>query len=242
MVARDDHNILRQLTISGAILALGYAGVFCLLQSQAFWYDLRPDPARSLISELFGPINSAFPQEWVHLDRTDITALIAVPIYLLVAALITVPLLYILRKVSRLRVIAEANRGGILRRVFGWTAVIMLVLLFERGLFSTDIYNYAWYSRIWVEYGASPYTHAPVEFPPDPEGSIYWIGWPKEFAVYGPAWLLVSSAAHIASKVIGGSFSAQILSLRLLADIAHLLNALLIWSIMGLILARQGGK
>jgi hypothetical protein len=50
---------------------------------------------------------------------------------------------------------------------------------------------------------------------------------------------MVSSAAYKGSQLIGDSFSAQLLSLRLLADGAHLLNAWLVWSIAGLLLARR---
>jgi hypothetical protein len=234
-----DNTILRQLAICGTLLTIGYVGLFCLLQSPALWYDLRPDPVRSLFPDLFRPINELFPNRWVNLDRTHLFALIMVPLYVAVLALATGPLLYLLRRLPRPGVLREAHRKAALRTIFGFTLAIMLALLFVRGLLSSDIYNYSWYARIWTEYSASPLTHTPSEFPPDPEGSIHWIGWPEETSVYGPAWLMVSSAAYKASQLIGGIFSAQLLSLRLLADAAHLLNAWLVWSIAGLLLARR---
>jgi hypothetical protein len=234
-----DNTILRQLVICGTLLVIGYVGLFCLLQSPALWYDLRPDPVRSLFPDAFRPINELFPDRWVNLDRTHLFALVMVPLYVAVLALITGPLLYLLRRLPRPGVLKQAHRKAALRAILGFTLAIMFVLLFVRGLLSSDIYNYSWYARIWTEYGASPLTHTPSEFPPDPEGSIHWIGWPKETSVYGPAWLMVSSAAYKASQLIGGTFSAQLLSLRLLADGAHLLNAWLVWSIAGLILARR---
>ncbi|HYP41039.1 MAG TPA: hypothetical protein VEX13_11830 [Chloroflexia bacterium] len=234
-----DNTILRQLAICGTLLVIGYAGLFCLLQSPALWYDLRPDPVRSLFPDLFRPINELFPDRWVNLDRTHLFALVMVPLYVAVLALITGPLLYLLRRLPRSGVLVHGHRKAALRTIVGFTLAIMFVLLFVRGLLSSDIYNYSWYARIWTEYGASPLTHTPSEFPPDPEGSIHWIGWPEETSVYGPAWLMVSSGAYKASQLIGGSFSAQLLSLRLLADGAHLLNAWLVWSIAGLLLARR---
>ncbi|MEO6458234.1 MAG: hypothetical protein ABIO92_08180, partial [Chloroflexia bacterium] len=150
-----DNRIVRQLTLCGGILILGYIGMFCLMQAPAFWYSLRPDPVRSLIPEIFGPINALFPQRWVTLDRTHKFALIAVPIYLAVVVLITGPLLYLLRAMSKSGLSIYSHRKTLLRRIFGFTLGIMFILLFQRGLLSTDIYNYEWYSRIWVEYGQS---------------------------------------------------------------------------------------
>lgn len=230
--------MLRQLTVCGLILLAGYVALFCLLQAPAFWYDLRPDPVRSLFPDLFRPINLLFPDRWVNLERTDRFALVAVPIYLAMVAGITGPLLYLLRRLARLPVLTRRQQRSALLIIFGFTLVIMLVLLFGRGLLSSDIYNYAWYSRIWSVHGASPYTHVPSQFPPDPEGSIYWIGWANETAVYGPAWLMISTLFYKIGLLVGGSFSAQLLALRLLADGAHLLNAYLVWKISGLALAR----
>lgn len=239
-----NRNLLRQLTICGTILLAGYVGLFCLMQAPAFWYNLRPDPIRSLIPEPFAPLNQLFPDRWNNLDRTHRFALISVPMYLAIIALITAPLLYLLRRFSRLSrggISPQISRGAVLRRVFGFTVAIMFVLMFQRGLLSSDIYSYTWYSRIWVEHRLSPYTHPPVEFLNlDREGSIHWVGWQKEPAVYGPAWMLISSAFYRTSQLLQDSFSAQLLSLRLLADLAHLLNGALVWAIAGLMLARKG--
>ncbi len=77
----NDNRILRQLTLCGSILILGYIGMFCLMQAPAFWYSLRPDPVRSLIPEIFGPIKALFPQRSVTLDPAHKCGLIAVPIF-----------------------------------------------------------------------------------------------------------------------------------------------------------------
>lgn len=228
----------RQVLVCGLILLAGYVALFCLLQAPAFWYDLRPDPVRSLFPDFFRPINLLFPDRWVNLARTDRFALITVPIYLAMVACITGPLLYLLRRMARLPVLSRGQTRSALFIIFGFTLVIMLVLLFVRGLLSSDIYNYAWYSRIWSVHGVSPYTHVPSQFPPDPEGSIYWIGWANETAVYGPAWLMISTLFYKIGLLVGGSFSAQLMALRLLADGAHLLNAYLVWKISGPVLAR----
>jgi hypothetical protein len=84
-------------------------------------------------------------------------------------------------------------------------------------------------------------THAPAEFPPDPEGAFYWIGWPDEPTVYGPVWLVISTTFFNIGNSLVGTFSAQLLWLRILADLAHLANAWLVWSIAGLFFAARPG-
>ncbi len=234
-----NHGALRQLKVCGIVMVIGYVGLFCLLQSPAIWYSLRPDPIRSLFPDVFRPINAAFPLRWVYLDRAQNFALIMAPMYLAVVGLITIPLLYLLKRLSRPGALMRADKKPVLWAIFGFTLLIMFVLLFERGLLSSDIYSNVWYTRIWVQYGASPFAHLPNEFPPDPEGAIYWVGWQQQPLVYGPAWLVISAASYKIGQLLGGSFSALLLSSRLLTDAAHLLNAWLVWSITGLILASR---
>lgn len=235
----DGNKIVPQLAVCGAITLIGYIGLFCLMQTPVLWYDLRADPVRSVFPSIFAPINQLFPDKWVNLQRAANFALVLAPLYVTVTALITAPLLYLLRRVSRLKGILPRHERPILLLIFGFTLAIMLVLLFLRGLLSSDVYNYEWYSRIWVAQGVSPYTHVPVEFTAfDTDGSISWIGWPKQVAVYGPAWLLISSAFYKLGQYLGNTFSTQLFALRLLADGAHLLNAWLVWNIAGLMFDR----
>ncbi|MEO8285645.1 MAG: hypothetical protein ABI670_04365 [Chloroflexota bacterium] len=243
MAAKSPHSnrLLGQITLCGAILIVGYIGLFCILQAPPMWYSQRPDTVRSPFPDVFGPINALFPMRWVMLDRDSLMAQIITPLYLGVVALITVPVFYLLRKLPKWRYIVQADRKRLLLTIFGVTLLIMVILMFVRGLLSSDIYSYFWYSRIWVDHGASPYTNFPREFalPADPEGSIAWVFWQTEPSVYGPAWLYISGLFYKLGQWLGGSFSAQILSLKLLADIAHLVNGFLVWSVMGLILAKR---
>src|SRR5947209_11121062 len=110
--------ILWQLTVCGLVLVVGYVSLFCLLQSPAIWYPLRPDPIRSLFPDVFRPINQLFPLGWVYLDRTNTFALVIVPVYLAVLALITCPLLYILRRLSRPGALGRMHTRPVLLRVF----------------------------------------------------------------------------------------------------------------------------
>ncbi|HUP27083.1 MAG TPA: hypothetical protein VM409_01515, partial [Chloroflexia bacterium] len=237
--------ILKETAVCGMIMLAGYVIFFCLLQAPALWYTPRPDPSRSLLPGIFGPINALFPQRWVTLEPTQNLALLMVPLYMAAMVLVTGPLLYLLRRLRGHLLIAARERRALLVVVAGFTVAFMLVLLFVRGVLSTDVYSYVWYSRIWVDHGASPYTHAPIEFvPPDPEGSLAWVYWQKEPSVYGPVWVAASAVAYKVGQMLGG-FSAQVLTMRLLADAAHLANAWLVWNIAGVLArpaTRQGDR
>lgn len=229
----------KQLIICGIFVLFGYIVLFCILQAPALWYNLRPDPMRSLFPDIFRAINPLFSGSWTSLTRDDNRALIMVPLYLAFLALVTGPLLFLLRRFGKRAPVTRHDRKAIVLTIFGFTLAFALVLLFVRGLLTSDIYSYTWYARIWVEHGASPFTQVPASFPPDPEGSIYWVYWLKEPSAYGPAWILISSLFFKIGEVIGQSFATEALSLRLLAIGAHLLNGWLVWSIVGEILARR---
>ncbi len=219
---------------------VGYIWFFALMQSAAFYYANMPDPVQTRLHEVFEPINRLFPSRWLNLDRLDPFALVLVPPYLLVTATIVGALVYILRQVAKPDAWRPEYVGPALRRVFGFTIAILLILLCVRGLLTTDIYSYVWYSRVWVEHGASPYTHVPLEFAEqDPARWLDWVFWKEEPAVYGPVWLYVSGAFYKLGQWANGQFATHLLSLRILADIAHLLNAVLVWKIAGLLVRRR---
>jgi hypothetical protein len=227
--------VLRPLFIGGVLILTGYFGLFAILQAPVLWYALRPDPIRSLSPEIFAPVNAAFPDTWVNLERTDPLALLVVPFYVVVLTLVTLPLVYLVRRLARIRTRARPSQArNFLLVVLGITLAIMLLLLVVRGLLSTDVYSYAWYSRMLAVHGASPMTHAPAEFPPDAEGAFYWIGWPEEPSVYGPVWTAVSTLFFQIGNGMQGTFAAQLASIRVLADLAHLVNGWLVWCIAGL--------
>jgi alpha-1,6-mannosyltransferase len=51
--------------------------------------------------------------------------------------------------------------------------------------------------------------------------------------VYGPAWLLISQGLTLLADALGGSLAGYVLLYKMLGLIAHLVNALLIWLIVG---------
>jgi hypothetical protein len=236
----DKAHILRQLTISGVLLLAGYIWFFVLMQSTAFYYANLPDPIQVRLHDIFDPINGLFPPKWLNTDRADKFSLVLVAPYLAVMATIIGTLVYILRQVGRPDAWSPEYVKPALRRIFGFTAIILVLLLFVRGLLTTDIYSYVWYSRVWVEHGVSPYTHVPAEFAAqDTAHWLDWVFWKNEPAVYGPVWVFISGLFYKFGQLANGQFATHLLSLRILADIAHLLNAGLVWKIAGLIVRRR---
>jgi hypothetical protein len=236
----DKAHIIRQLTVSGVLLLVGYIWFFVLMQSAAFYYANLPDPIQIRLHAIFDPINRLFPASWLNTDRTNKSSLVLVLPFLAVMAAIVGTVVYILRQVARPEAWRPEYVKPALRRIFGFTAVILVLLLFVRGLLTTDIYSYVWYSRVWVEHGVSPYTHVPAQFAGhDPAHWLDWVFWKSEPAVYGPVWVYISGLFYKFGQLANGQFATHLLSLRILADLAHLLNAWLVWKIAGLIVHRR---
>lgn len=232
--------LLRRLTVCGILLVIGYIGFFSLMQSGAFYYANLPDPIQIRLHAVFEPITRLFSSQWLSGYRLDKEVLGLVPPFLGVMAVIIGVPVYAFRQASN----ANAWRPEYVRRalavIFFFTVVILFILLWVRGLLTTDIYSYVWYSRVWVEHGVSPYTHAPIEFAAqDPAHWLDYVFWKEEPAVYGPVWLYISGALYKLGQLGNGQFATQLLSLRILADVAHLLNAWLVWKIAGHIVRRE---
>ena len=220
---------------------LGYIGFFAMMQAKVF-YSLRLSaPVQVVFIDLFLPLGQLFPKEWRELQPADSLVPLAVLAYLTFVTLSVGALLYGVRHVSEPYVWRPEYVKPALTRIFGFTAVILVILLFLRGLFTTDIYAYVWYSRVWVEHGASPFIHVPSEFSAfDTEGSLRFVFWKDWPSAYGPVWILVSSAFYKLGQLIGGQFGHQVLLFKILVSLAHLLNAWLVWNVAGLLVQRWG--
>lgn len=89
---------------------------------------------------------------------------------------------------------------------------------------SKDFNSYALYGRMVSEYGASPYSHTPVDFAADPwfeRTSVFWSDSPS---VYGPAFTAISAAV---TSFTGTSVTATRLAFQLLAALGLLACVLL---------------
>ena len=115
----------------------------------------------------------------------------------------------------------------------GWVLVPLLVfqltLIAVPGSMSTDIFNYALYGEMPVLYGANPFIRTPAEFPQSPLYYLIPLYWHDAPSVYGPLWVAISVA--VASFFHLQSLADELLTYRLIANAAHLLNAVIVWHI-----------
>jgi hypothetical protein len=103
-----------------------------------------------------------------------------------------------------------------------------VIVLLGPPLFSTDVYSYQAYARLFMDYHANPYTHGPSSIGDNP---IYffigakWIGTPS---VYGPLFTLASGA------LAGASITTSEFVFKLVAALASAGTLVLIWRCAGL--------
>ncbi|HEX6123612.1 MAG TPA: hypothetical protein VFY89_10650, partial [Ktedonobacterales bacterium] len=143
--------------------------------------------------------------------------------------------------VAALGVVRWARGVAADRRVLwlllGVALVLGLTMVLLPALPSDDLYSYTLYGRISAVYHANPLVAVPADFPRDPFLSLVF--WRDVRSVYGAMWLLLSSGlAHLA-EALGGGIVAYVLLFKLLGLAAHLLNALLIWGILGVLAPRR---
>lgn len=113
--------------------------------------------------------------------------------------------------------------------LFVWLGVIVAgcILLITPALISRDLFVYAGYGRSIIDHHVNPYFVAPAKFPQDPITPLD--DWKNATAAYGPLWLLVCS---LVSLVGGSSLTRYILLFRFFAFAVHLINALLVMTIL----------
>lgn len=77
--------------------------------------------------------------------------------------------------------------------VFAVTAVVMTIAVAVPPRTSNDVWAYAMYGRIVSAHDASPYVHAPQDFPHDPYFLRARRGYKNIKSVYGPVWTGLSA-------------------------------------------------
>jgi hypothetical protein len=133
-----------------------------------------------------------------------------------------------------------ASPGGYLPWILGPLAVFQLTLIFVPGTMTTDIYNYAIYGEMPVLYNANPFVHTPGEFPQSPLYYLIPLYWHDAASVYGPFW--VSLSAGVASLTRSSALADELLVYRGIANLAHFLNAVLVWAIARRLHAERAGS
>lgn len=111
----------------------------------------------------------------------------------------------------------------LLTALFG---VTMLLAPLNLNVFSRDMLSYGLYGRMVAIHHVNPYSVSPTEFPHDLLQSLLGITTPT---TSGPVWLDTSFGITL---LAGESIANILVGFRLLALIAHIANAVLLWSIM----------
>lgn len=102
-----------------------------------------------------------------------------------------------------------------------------IVFVLAPTMLSNDIFSYANYGRLMVTYHANPYFIPPNAYPHDP---IYrYNNWPQTIAVYGPISLVFSALLEL---IAGIDPVGYVLTFRLFAFAAHLVNIFLVMAIL----------
>jgi hypothetical protein len=125
----------------------------------------------------------------------------------------------------------RATRHGSLSLwwILGPLVVFQLTLIFVPASMTTDIFNYALYGEMPVLYGANPFTRTPAEFPQNALHYLIPLYWHDAASVYGPLWVAIS--VGVASVFRSLPLADELLFYRLIANVAHFLNAILVWQL-----------
>jgi len=122
----------------------------------------------------------------------------------------------------------ERTRQRWLYVLLGGAFLFSLTLLFQPMLFSDDIFTYIFSGRILAIYHADPFNTAPFQFPTDPY--LRWVVTGRDAPnLYGPFWYYVSS---LLVRIGGSNQVFTLLLFKGLAILSHLLNIVLVWSIL----------
>ena len=123
------------------------------------------------------------------------------------------------------------SQRQLLAVALGTTALFGLTLVLLPSLPSDDIFSYILYGRITTVHGANPLISTPADFSHDPFLSLVF--WRDVRSVYGPVWLLLSAGLSLVAQAFGGSLALYVALFKLLGFAAHMINAWLIWRILG---------
>ncbi len=109
------------------------------------------------------------------------------------------------------------------RAVIAAVVAANLVVLLGPPLFSTDVFSYQTYARMFAAYHTNPYLHGPNVIAGDPIYALIGPRWVHTASVYGPLFTLLSAVFASAS------LATSQLIFRLIAAIAAGGTACLIW-------------
>jgi hypothetical protein len=127
---------------------------------------------------------------------------------------------------------ASRGLGGRLVLAAGmfWGLIHQTTLMAMPGLFTTDLFSYATYGRLPALYGLNPFVSYPALIPYDTIATWVHPIWHYAPSVYGPLWIDFSVMMARATAVM--TPADQVFLYRLTANLAHVLNGVLILALV----------
>ncbi len=224
------------LATTGTLTILGYVCYFFLMQSHGLWQS--PTLVQDRWKQIFYPISNLFPRWWVRPPADSPVRLVAAGLYLLLLFGLFAVYLIAVRRAFHSEVFGVTNARRALLRIVLVTVAALLVLLVVPAALSTDLFSYAWYGRIFTVFGDNPFTHVPADYTWHDTGHwLQWVFWRETPSAYGPVWVLLAGIVASIAQALGGDIVNHILGHKILADLAHLVNILLVWKVAGLVIA-----
>ncbi len=190
---------------------------------------------------LYQPLRGWLDPAWNvphHGDATDVGPMLAFGTTLLAMCLFyAAALLYAHRWDAAAFATSEvtpraANRP--LPLILATTALLCIPLWLAPGMLSHDVYSYTAYGQMAQLHDTNPMIYGPDTVITAPLISL--VTWQKETSVYGPLWVDLSRGLTILAQAIDPNpdtnLGLYVLLYKLLAIVAHLLNAALIYAIL----------
>jgi hypothetical protein len=171
--------------------------------------------------------------QWTPMLLSILAPVTWLPTVLLVLTLILLVATYVgtITAVHHLVESGDMMRNATWRTFFlllGGAVIFGLTLLLQPRLFADDVFSYIFSGRMLVLYHADPLSTVPAHFPSDPY--LPWlISGGDTPNTYGPLWLCIASLL----VALHGSPVVTLLLFKSVELLAHLLNCLLIWAILG---------
>ena len=181
---------------------------------------------------LFPGLAIVAPLPNVHISGAPDITLSWLELPLLLGSFIAVFLVYILA----LRRLPEQ----ITRRYLIYSTLLLgFIYVLIPVVTSPDLYSYITYARIAVLHHLNPLTTPPGAIHTDP---IYsYVAWVNQPSAYGPTWAIITSAMQGIFSLFGlNAILPMVIMLRLFGLLMHLLSTILIWSISGHLVRRNG--
>jgi len=126
---------------------------------------------------------------------------------------------------------------GALTVIIVFELAFQITLFLLPGLYTTDIFSYVMYGQISAIYNLNPYIYPPNYFPNHELMNGNWIHpiWFDAPSVYGPLW---TNLGWVFARLIAPlSLVHQVFAYKVLMNVAHVVNLVLVWWLLSLLMS-----